>query len=218
MTNNKMLEKLATLRTVKLQPQHQAQFDIVFESLLNEMDTPSALSVVLIEQIAECLFWIKQHNNDKEEIICYAMGEELVKTLNFIDKEYVEAITHTIKQILQGHDVKATEPERYARFEEIMNKRGMTLSTLRAKAMLARMDKIDDLDAIITRHIQNLRHLQKGLDAVDIKKRMLKRLDLEIQQLTDEARQQREHSLEPQLESALEHSSKKKADAIDHQS
>jgi hypothetical protein len=72
------------------------------------------------------------------------------------------------------------------------------------------MDKIDDLDAIITRHIQNLRHLQKGLDAVDIKKRMLKRLDLEIQQLTEETRQQRE--------SPLEHSSKNKADAIDHQS
>jgi hypothetical protein len=184
MTNANQLKKLTTLRTVKLQPQHQAQFDIVFESLLSEMDTPSALSIVLIEQIAECLFWIKQHNNDKEDIICYAMGEELVNTLGFLDEEHVETLTHTIKQVLQGHDVKATEPERYARFKAIMDKRGMTLSTLRAKAMLARLDKIDDLDSIISRHIQNLRHLQKGLDAVDIKKRMLKRLDLEIQQLT----------------------------------
>ena len=186
MTNLNHLEKLTTLRTVKLQPQHQAQFDIVFESLLSEMDTPSALSIVLIEQIAECLFWIKQHNNDKEDIICYAMGEELVNTLGFLDEEHVETLTDTIRQILQGHDVKITEPERYARFKAIMDKRGMTLSTLRAKAMLARMDKIDDLDSIISRHIQNLRHLQKGLDAIDIKKRMLKRLDLEIHQLTQQ--------------------------------
>ena len=210
MTDTKALSKLTSLRTVKMQPMHQQEFDFIFESLITELDTPSAFSIVLTEQIAECLFWLKQHNKDKEEIICFAMGEELVKTLHFLDEDYVETITHTIKQILQGHDVKATEPERYARFEEIMDKRGMTLSTLRAKAILARMDKIDDLDAIITRHIQNLRHLQKGLDAVDIKKRMLKRLDLEIQQLTDEARQQREHSLEPPLE--------KKSDAIDHQS
>ena len=53
MTNLNQLKKLTTLRTVKLQPQHQAQFDIVFESLLSEMDTPSALSIVLIEQSAE---------------------------------------------------------------------------------------------------------------------------------------------------------------------
>jgi hypothetical protein len=37
---------------------------------------------------------------------------------------------------------------------------------------------------VLSRHIQNLRHLQKGLDAFDFKKKMLKRLDLEIEQLT----------------------------------
>ena len=46
------------------------------------------------------------------------------------------------------------------------------------------MDKINDLDVVLSRHIQNLRHLQKGLDAFDFKKKMLKRLDLEIEQLT----------------------------------
>ncbi len=56
------------------------------------------------------------------------MGEELVNTLGiFMDEEHVEALTHTIKQVLQGHDVKATDPDRYARFEAIMDKRGMTL-------------------------------------------------------------------------------------------
>ena len=34
-----------------------------------------------------------------------------------------------------------------------------------------------------SRHVQNLRHLQKGVDAYDIKKRLLKRLDLEIKEL-----------------------------------
>jgi hypothetical protein len=65
-----------------------------------------------------------------------------------------------------------------------MGERGLSLDTLRAKAMLARMDKINDLDVVLSRHIQNLRHLQKGLDAFDFKKKMLKRLDLEIEQLT----------------------------------
>ena len=64
-----------------------------------------------------------------------------------------------------------------------MLRQGLTLETLRAKAMLSRMDKISDLDAVISRHVQNLRHLQKGIDAYDIKKRLLKRLDLEIKEL-----------------------------------
>jgi hypothetical protein len=198
MTKTNMLEKLTTLRTVKLQPQHQAQFDVVFESLLNEMDTPSALSVVLIEQIAECLFWIKQHNKDKEELICYAMGEELARTMLFYQPEYSEKFAFTIRSMLERDDFEQTHPDQYAEFIDTMEKRDMTMDTLRAKALSSHMGKIANVDAVISRHIQNLRHLQKGLDAIDIKKRMLKRLDLELQQLTQQLAQQN--------------------DAIDHQS
>lgn len=68
-------------------------------------------------------------------------------------------------------------------FNDAMNERGYSFDTLRAKAMLSRMDKINDLDVVLSRHIQNLSHLQKGLDAFNFKKKMLKRLDLEIEQL-----------------------------------
>ena len=193
-----MLKKLTTLRTVKLQSQHQAEFDVVFESLLSEMDTPSALSVVLIEQIAECLFWIKQHNKDKEDLICFAMGEELARTMLFYQPEYREKFAFTIRSMLEKDDFEQTHPAQYAEFIATMAKRDMTMDILRAKALNSHMGKIADLDAVISRHIQNLRHIQKGLDAIDIKKRMLKRLDLEVQQLTQQLKQQN--------------------DAIDHQS
>ncbi len=75
MSDSHSLSKLTSLRTVKMQPKHQQEFDFIFESLITELDTPSAFSIVLTEQIAECLFWLKQHNKDKEEIICFAMGE-----------------------------------------------------------------------------------------------------------------------------------------------
>ena len=185
MSDSHSLSKLASLRTVKMQPKHQKEFDIVFESLIKELDTPSAFSIVLTEQIAECLFWLKQHNKDKEEIICFAMGEELVKGMQYNELfVFAEGFTQIIKQKLAGKLDKETEESNLFRmFNDAMNERGYSLDTLRAKAMLTRMDKINDLDVVLSRHIQNLRHLQKGLDAFDFKKKMLKRLDLEIEQL-----------------------------------
>ena len=183
MNKSELLTNLASLRTVKLQPEHQKRFDMIFQSLLDELDSPSALSIVLTEQIAECVFWMKQHSNDKEEIIYYAMGEELVKGEFSLSKDFVEKFTCVIKLITEGKDVKELAPQAYKEFDEIMLRQGLTLETLRAKAMLSRMDKISDLDAVISRHVQNLRHLQKGIDAYDIKKRLLKRLDLEIKEL-----------------------------------
>jgi len=186
MSDSHSLSKLASLRTVKMQPKHQQEFDLVFESLIKELDSPSAFSIVLTEQIAECLFWLKQHNKDKEEIICFAMGEELVKGMQYHELfVFAEGFTQIIKQILAGKLDKETEESNLFRmFNDAMNERGYSLDTLRAKTMLARMDKINDLDVVLSRHIQNLRHLQKGLDAFDFKKKMLKRLDLEIEQLT----------------------------------
>jgi hypothetical protein len=186
MTDRHALSKLTSLRTVKMQPKHQQEFDFIFESLITELDTPSAFSVVLTEQIAESLFWLKQHNKDKEEIICFAMGEELVKTMLFRDLSiYAEGFTQIIKHIYSDTlDKETKESDLFRVFNKTMEERGLSLDTLRAKAMLARMDKINDLDVVLSRHIQNLRHLQKGLDAFDFKKKMLKRLDLEIEQLT----------------------------------
>ena len=186
MSDSHSLSKLASLCTVKMQPKHQQEFDLVFESLIKELDTPSAFSIVLTEQIAECLFWLKQHNKDKEEIICFAMGEELVKGMQYNELfVFAEGFTQIIKQILADKlDKETQESDLFRMFNNAMNERGYSLDTLRAKAMLARMDKINDLDVVLSRHIQNLRHLQKGLDAFDFKKKMLKRLDLEIEQLT----------------------------------
>ena len=186
MTDTHALSKLTSLRTVKMQPKHQQEFDFIFESLITELDTPSAFSVVLTEQIAECLFWLKQHNKDKEEIIFFAMGEELVKGMHFSELFiYAEGFTQIIKQIYSDTLDKETEGSKLFRvFNKTMDEKGLSIDTLRAKAMLARMDKINDLDVVLSRHIQNLRHLQKGLDAFDFKKKMLKRLDLEIEQLT----------------------------------
>lgn len=186
MSDRHALSKLTSLRTVKMQPKHQQEFDFIFESLITELDTPSAFSIVLTEQIAECLFWLKQHNKDKEEIICFAMGEELVKGMHFSELFiYAEGFTQIIKRIYRDTlDKETKESKLFSMFNKTMDERGLSLDTLRAKAMLARMDKINDLDVVLSRHIQNLRHLQKGLDAFDFKKKMLKRLDLEIEQLT----------------------------------
>ena len=131
MTDTKALSKLTSLRTVKMQPKHQQEFDYIFESLITELDTPSAFSIVLTEQIAECLFWLKQHNKDKEEIICFAMGEELVKGMHFRELFiYAEGFTQIIKQIYSNTlDKDTKESELFCVFNKTMDERGLTWST-----------------------------------------------------------------------------------------
>lgn len=200
MSKSKELTELASLRTVKMNPEHQKEFDVIFQTLLNDLDSFSALSIVLVEQIAECMFWIKQHNKDKEEIIYFAMGEVLVKGDSSVNSYGLAPLyARVIKAVIQGSsDLDKTKPGSYQLFDKAMNQQGHTIASLRAKAIVYRLDKINDLDSVISRHIQNLRHLQKGLDAFDIKKRMLKRLDLEIEQL-----QQKNDALEYQPQKTL---------------
>ena len=126
------------------------------------------------------------------------MGEMLVKNDRDCQSHGMAPMyARVIKSVLKSDsDFETQEPTLFQIFDKAINKQGFTLDSLRASAIVYRMDKLNDLDSVISRHIHNLRHLQKGLDAFDIKKRMLKRLDLEIDQIE-------------QKNDALEHQSRK---------
>jgi hypothetical protein len=60
------------------------------------------------------------------------------------------------------------------------------MNELRSKATSETIDKLKVLDDLINRQVQNLRHLQKSLDAVDFKKRIVKKMDLELERIESE--------------------------------
>jgi len=64
--------------------------------------------------------------------------------------------------------------------------KGVTIEELRSKATSDKIDKLKILDDLIHRQVQNLRHLQKSLDAVDFKKRIVKKMDLELERIEAE--------------------------------
>jgi len=63
--------------------------------------------------------------------------------------------------------------------------KGNTLEGCRSRAFIKSAKEIRIADDLIQRQMLNIRHLQKGLDSIDLKKRILKRMDLEIKGIED---------------------------------
>ena len=56
----------------------------------------------------------------------------------------------------------------------------LTLSDLRAKAFKDAARHIKMVDDLIHRQHQTMRHLQRSIDSIDYKSRLIKRMDLEL--------------------------------------
>ena len=69
---------LPFLSSPKLLPhESEAEFQSGLQSLLSELDNPSALAVALVSQLNECLWWIRRHTVDKELLLHEAMARLL---------------------------------------------------------------------------------------------------------------------------------------------
>ena len=66
---------LPFLSSPKLLPdESEAEFQSGLQSLLSELDNPSALAVALVSQLNECLWWIRRHTVDKELLLHEAIA------------------------------------------------------------------------------------------------------------------------------------------------
>ena len=61
------------------------------------------------------------------------------------------------------------------------------MSDLRARGFKSAYKHIKMADDLIHRQYQTIRHLQKSIDAVDFKSRLIKRMDLELVELEKQA-------------------------------
>ena len=174
--DHKVSSLLPLLSSPRLLPdESQAEFQSGLQSLLSELDNPSPLAVALISQLNESLWWIKRHTVDKELLLHEAMARLLSKAGSY--KTYDNRkVSEALEHYLDG----SADTDESEWIDEILAESKLTLSDLRVRAFKDAAKHIKMVDDLIHRQHQTMRHLQRSIDSIDYKSRLIKRMDLEL--------------------------------------
>ncbi|MDB9916175.1 hypothetical protein OAD22_00175 [Pseudomonadales bacterium] len=175
--DNKVSPLLPFLSSPKLLPdESESEFQSGLQSLLSELDNPSPLAVALVSQLNESLWWIKRHTVDKELLLYEAMARLLSKAGTHWDTYDNRKVSEALGRYLDG----SADTDEAEWIDEILAESKLTLSDLRVRAFKDAAKHIKMVDDLIHRQHQTMRHLQRGIDSIDYKSRLIKRMDLEL--------------------------------------
>ena len=168
---------LPFLSSPKLLPdESEAEFQSSLQGLLSELDNPSPLAVALVSQLNECLWWIRRHTVDKELLLHEAMARLLSREGSNWMGSGNSKLSVALGHYLNG----SADRDDAALIEEALTEANLTLSDLRARAFKDAARHIKMVDDLIHRQHQTIRHLQRSIDSIDYKSRLIKRMDLEL--------------------------------------
>ena len=168
---------LPFLSSPKLLPdKSEAEFQSGLQSLLSELDNPSPLAVALVSQLNESLWWIKRHTKDKELLLHEAMARLLSREGSNWMGSGNSALSVALEHYLAG----SANSDESALIEQALIDANVTLSDLRVRAFKDAARHIKMVDDLIHRQHQTIRHLQRSIDSIDYKSRLIKRMDLEL--------------------------------------
>jgi hypothetical protein len=168
---------LPFLSSPKLLPdESEAEFQSGLQSLLSELDNPSPLAVALVSQLNESLWWIRRHTVDKELLLHEAMARLLSKAGSNWMGSGNSKLSVALEHYLDG----SSDKDGVDFMEQALTEANMTLSDLRVRAFKDAAKHIKMVDDLIHRQHQTIRHLQRSIDSIDYKSRLLKRMDLEL--------------------------------------
>ena len=171
--DHKVSSLLPSLSSPRLLPdESEADFQSGLKSLLSELDNPSPLAVALVSQLNESLWWIKRHTKDKELLLHEAMARLLSKAGSYNNRNVSEAL----ERYLDGR----ADKDEAKWIDDILAESKLTLSDLRVRAFKDAAKHIKMVDDLIHRQHQTMRHLQRSIDSIDYKSRLIKRMDLEL--------------------------------------
>jgi hypothetical protein len=175
--DHKVSSLLPLLSSPRLLPdESEAEFQSGLKSLLSELDNPSPLTVALVSQLNECLWWIKRHTVDKELLLHEAMARLLSKAGSNWMPSGNSKLSVALEHYLDG----SANRDEAALIEQALADGNLTLSDLRVRAFKDAAKHIKMVDDLIHRQHQTMRHLQRSIDSIDYKSRLLKRMDLEL--------------------------------------
>ena len=168
---------LPFLSSPKLLPDESgSEFQSGLQSLLSELDNLSPLAVALVSQLNESLWWIRRHTVDKELLLHEAMARLLSKAGNHWDTYDNHKVSEALERYLNG----SADNDEAIWIDEILAESKLTLSDLRVRAFKDAAKHIKMVDDLIHRQHQTIRHLQRSIDSIDYKSRLIKRMDLEL--------------------------------------
>jgi len=172
------------LPTPRLLPnESEEEFQSSLQGLLSELDNPSPLNVALVTQLNECLWWIKRHTVDKELLLHESMARILSKAGSYSEVYDNRLVSIALEGFLAGN----SSEEDNLWIDDLLEGAKLTVSDLRARGFKSAAKDIKMADDLIHRQYQTMRHLQKSIDAVDFKSRLIKRMDLELADLENKA-------------------------------
>jgi len=159
-----------------LSNESEAEFQSGLQSLLSELDNPSPLAVALVSQLNESLWWIRRHTVDKELLLHEAMARLLSKAGSNWMGSGNSKLSVALEHYLDG----SADKYQAGLVEEALVEANLTLSDLRVRAFKDAAKHIKMVDDLIHRQHQTMRHLQRSIDSIDFKSRLIKRMDLEL--------------------------------------
>ena len=172
------------LSSPKLLPgESESEFQASLEGLLSELENPSPLNIALVIQLNECLWWIKRHTVDKELLLHEAMARILARANSYIETYD----NHQVSSALENYFAGNANKDDKEMIDNLLKKGELTMPDLRARGFKDASKHLKMADELIHRQYQTMRHLQKSIDAVDFKSRIIKRMDLELSDLENKA-------------------------------
>ena len=182
---NDLVKSLAPfLSSPKLLPgESESEFNASLEGLLSELENPSPLNIALVVQLNECLWWIKRHTVDKELLLHDSMARILARSNSYIETYD----NHQVSSALENYFSGSANKDDKKMIDNILKNGELTMPDLRARGFKDASKHLKMADELIHRQYQTMRHLQKSIDAVDFKSRIIKRMDLELADLENKA-------------------------------
>ena len=178
---NDLVKSLAPfMSSPKLLPgESESEFHSSLQGLLSELENPSPLNIALVVQLNECLWWIKRHTVDKELLLHDSMARILARSNSYIETYDNHQVSSALENYFAGEVSKSDKKF----IDDLLKKAELTVSDLRARGFKDAAKHLKMADELIHRQYQTMRHLQRSIDSVDFKSRLIKRMDLELADL-----------------------------------
>ena len=116
---------------------------------------------------------------DKELILLEATAEK-IDTARRSDRN---CTAEDVKQVLLGDETLKQKINDELKNTRASNPVATSFDGCRAKAFLSCAKEVRIADDLIQRQMLNIRHLQRSLDAIDMKSRIIRRMDLELERV-----------------------------------
>jgi hypothetical protein len=113
---------------------------------------------------------------DKELLLHEAMARLLSMAGGYSETYDNRKVSEALERYLDG----SAHKDEAEWIKDILTESKVTLSDLRVRAFKDAAKHIKMVDDLINRQHQTMRHLQRSIDSIDYKSRLIKRMDLEL--------------------------------------